>query len=87
MSAQTAATPTAPQASKPDTATLVERVFRAREAAQRGTAVVIASTDDAELCDTCDRILVVRDGRITAELQGDCIAERELGRLQLGRAA
>ena len=59
----------------------------AREAAQRGTAVVIASTDDAELCDTCDRVLVVRDGRITAELQGDGIAEHELGRLQLGRAA
>jgi ribose transport system ATP-binding protein len=55
----------------------------AREAATAGTAVVIASSDDAELCDTCDRVIVVRDGRIAGELRGEQITARELGRLQL----
>ena len=36
----------------------------AREAASGGAAVVIASSDDEELCECCDRVLVVRDGRI-----------------------
>ena len=42
----------------------------AREVAQDGACVVIASSDDAELCDTCDRVLVMRDGRIVAESHG-----------------
>ena len=58
----------------------------AREVAQDGATVVIASSDDAELCDTCDRVLVMRDGRIVAEVEGARLTTEELGRLQLGMA-
>jgi ribose transport system ATP-binding protein len=54
----------------------------AREAASRGAAVVIASSDDAELCGCCDRVLVVRDGRIAGELRGNEINSQELARVQ-----
>jgi ABC-type sugar transport system ATPase subunit len=53
----------------------------------RGAAVVIASSDDAELCDTCDRVLVMRNGRVAGRLHGDRISARELGRLQLESTA
>ena len=56
----------------------------AREVAQDGASVVIASSDDAELCDTCDRVLVMRDGRFVGEIAGDRLTVEELGRLQLG---
>ena len=56
----------------------------AREVAQDGASVIIASSDDAELCDTCDRVLVMRDGRFVGEITGDRLTTEELGRLQLG---
>ena len=59
----------------------------AREAASDGAAVVIASSDDAELCACCDRVIELRDGRITGELRGDEIQAHELARLQLASAA
>ena len=59
----------------------------AREVAQDGASVVIASSDDAELCDTCDRVLVMRDGRFVAEVTGERLTTEELGRLQLGMVA
>jgi ribose transport system ATP-binding protein len=59
----------------------------AREAASDGAAVVIASSDDTELCECCDRVIVLRDGRITGELRGDEISAHELARLQLASAA
>jgi ribose transport system ATP-binding protein len=55
----------------------------ARETASRGAAVVIASSDDEELCEHCDRVLVIRDGRIAGELKGNDINAHELARLQL----
>jgi ribose transport system ATP-binding protein len=55
----------------------------AREAASSGTAVVIASSDDEELCECCDRVIVIRDGRIAGELRGDEINTHDLARLQL----
>jgi ribose transport system ATP-binding protein len=59
----------------------------ARQAAQAGVAIVIASSDDAELRDTCDQVVVIRDGRIAGQLRGDAITTPELARLQLGLAA
>jgi ribose transport system ATP-binding protein len=59
----------------------------AREVAEEGASVVIASSDDAELCDTCDRVLVMRDGQFVGEVAGDRLTIEELGRLQLGVAA
>jgi ribose transport system ATP-binding protein len=55
----------------------------ARDIAAGGGTVVIASSDDAELCDTCDRVLVMRDGRIVAEVGTDRLTAEEIGRLQL----
>jgi ribose transport system ATP-binding protein len=59
----------------------------ARQVAQEGASVVIASSDDAELCDTCDRVLVMRDGRVVAEVEGARLTTEELGRLQVGLTA
>ena len=59
----------------------------AREVAAGRRGVVIASSDDAELCDTCDRVLVMRDGRFVGELAGARLTVEELGRLQLGMVA
>ncbi len=58
----------------------------AREVAAAGAAVVIASSDDIELCDTCDRVLVFRDGRIVAEVDGERMHPEEITRLQLAAA-
>ena len=55
----------------------------ARDVAASGSAVVIASSDDTELCDTCDRVLVFRDGRIVAEVVGEKMNPEEIARLQL----
>jgi ribose transport system ATP-binding protein len=54
-----------------------------RQAADAGAAVVIASSDDEEIADTCDRALVLRDGRIAGELAGDALSMDALGRMQL----
>jgi ribose transport system ATP-binding protein len=54
-----------------------------RRAADEGAAVVLASSDDEEIEDTCDRVLVLRDGRLAGELVGDQVSMETLGRLQL----
>jgi ribose transport system ATP-binding protein len=55
-----------------------------RDVAAGGSAIVMASSDDAELCDTCDRVLVMRDGRVVAEVDGQRATPEEIARLQLG---
>jgi ribose transport system ATP-binding protein len=54
-----------------------------RQAAQAGTAVVLASSDDEEICDLCDRTYVLREGRIAAEVSQREMTIDEVGRLQL----
>jgi ribose transport system ATP-binding protein len=54
-----------------------------RQAAEAGTAVVLASSDDEEICDLCDRAYVLREGRIAAELSQREMTIDEVGRLQL----
>ncbi len=49
-----------------------------RKLAGEGRAVLIASTDLAELVDCCDRVLVFQRGRIVDELTGDQITEHQL---------
>ncbi|MCU1461706.1 MAG: sugar transporter, ATP-binding component [Acidimicrobiales bacterium] len=44
---------------------------RLKDAARAGVAIIVASTDPAELVELCDRVLVFRGGRIAAELRGD----------------
>lgn len=54
------------------------------EAATAGAAVVVASSDTKELASICDRVLVLRDGRIAAELARDGLSESRLTAAELG---
>jgi ABC-type sugar transport system ATPase subunit len=47
-------------------------------AAARGAAVLIASSDTAELALACDRVIVMRDGRASAEIRGGELTEERL---------
>ncbi|MBV8998467.1 MAG: sugar ABC transporter ATP-binding protein [Solirubrobacterales bacterium] len=49
-------------------------------AAEDGAAVIVSSSDLEELADLCDRVLVIVDGRITAELQGAELTEGNITR-------
>lgn len=56
---------------------LHRQVLAARE---RGTAVVISSTDVEELAILCDRVLIMRNGRIADELVGDDVDETNINK-------
>jgi ABC-type sugar transport system ATPase subunit len=47
-------------------------------AAARGAAVLMASSDTAELAAVCDRVVVMRDGRAAAEVRGADLTEERL---------
>jgi ribose transport system ATP-binding protein len=47
-------------------------------AAERATAVVVASSDAAELAHLCDRVIVLRSGTIASELRGAALTEERL---------
>ena len=49
-----------------------------RRLADEGAALVLYSTDYAELMGCCDRVLVMYDGRIQRELAGEAITEHAL---------
>ncbi|WP_370007611.1 sugar ABC transporter ATP-binding protein [Sinorhizobium fredii] len=49
-----------------------------RQLAETGAAIVFYSTDYDELIGCCDRVLVLYDGRVVRELEGDAISERAL---------
>ena len=42
-------------------------------AARQGTSVIVASSDSEELARLCDRVVVLRDGQVTAELHGSAL--------------
>lgn len=52
-----------------------------RELAKDGLAVIIISDDISEVLENCNRILLMKSGRIEAELDPDTTTEAELGRL------
>ena len=54
-----------------------------RRAASAGTAVLVASSDIKELLTLCDRVLVMRDGRLAGELSGADLTENRLLRMTL----
>ena len=54
--------------------------------ADAGAAVLVASSDTKELAMLCDRVLVLRDGRVGAELRDDDLNEAQLVRESLGGA-
>ena len=49
-------------------------------AAENGAAVVVSSSDLEELADLCDRVLVIVDGKISAELAGGELTEGAITR-------
>lgn len=54
-------------------------------AAASATAVLLASSDIEELCALCDRVLVVRSGRVAVELSGPDLTEARVMRETLAR--
>jgi ABC-type sugar transport system ATPase subunit len=54
------------------------------EAASRGVAVVLSSSDTDELATVCNRVVVLRDGSVTIELEGDALSESQLVAASLG---
>ena len=55
-----------------------------REAARRGSAVLVASSDASELLALCDRIVILREGRADEELVADGLDPDVLTRKLLG---
>jgi ribose transport system ATP-binding protein len=55
-----------------------------RQAAQDGTAVIVASSENEELEELCSRVLVLRDGRVAEELVGSNVTVDRLARACLG---
>ena len=49
-----------------------------REQAAQGMAFIVCSSDPDDLCTVCDRVLVLNEGRLTAELIGSDIDESAL---------
>jgi ribose transport system ATP-binding protein len=54
------------------------------ELAERGVAVIVVSSELPELVGLCDRVLVIREGRLAGEAQGLAINEQSLIRLAMG---
>jgi ribose transport system ATP-binding protein len=52
-----------------------------RSAAQSGMALIVVSTDFAELCQLCDRVLVIANGRSVAERSGGALDTHQLTQL------
>lgn len=49
-----------------------------------GTAILFYSSDDEELLGLCDRILVMHDGKISAELEDDTLTQQHLVAASMG---
>lgn len=58
-----------------------------REQAATGTAVVLCSSDTKDLAAVADRVLVLRDGAIAAELEGNQLSDSRIVRETLGASA
>jgi ribose transport system ATP-binding protein len=52
-----------------------------RTAVGEGAGVLVASSDSEELAGVCDRVLILREGRIAAELSGEDLTEERLDQL------
>ena len=55
--------------------------------AAKGTALILISSELEEIIGMCDRVLVMREGRIVGELEGDAVQEREIMYLATGLQA
>jgi ABC-type sugar transport system ATPase subunit len=61
----------------------IHRMLRAY--AEGGAGVIVVSSEMPELLGLCDRILVMREGRIVGEVQGPSMTEERLIELAMGR--
>jgi ribose transport system ATP-binding protein len=52
-----------------------------------GTSIILYSSDDEELLGLCNRVLVLQDGRVTAELQADTLTKEHLVAASMGGSA
>ncbi|WP_396658317.1 sugar ABC transporter ATP-binding protein [Microbacterium sp.] len=55
-----------------------------RDIADRGVATVVISSDVEELAMLCDRVVVLHEGLVTGELEGEDITEKNLVELSYG---
>jgi ribose transport system ATP-binding protein len=55
--------------------------------AAKGSAVLVCSSDEAELERLCDRVIVLRHGRIVAELHGHRLSSNTIVKASLGTSA
>ncbi len=69
-----------------DVGTKAEIFLLLRHLAEQGTSILFYSTDTDELVHVCHRVLVMRAGRIQAELEFDEITERNIVRAALGES-
>lgn len=67
-----------------DVGAKVEIYHLINEIAYRGVAVIVVSSETAELIGICDRILVLRKGEIQGELKREEFSEEAILRLSLG---
>jgi ribose transport system ATP-binding protein len=59
---------------------------RIRRLAAQGVGVLLSSTDTIELVGTCDRVLVMYEGRIVSALEGSAITEQNIVSAAVGLA-
>lgn len=52
-----------------------------RELAKNGIGIILISSELPEIIGMCDRVLVMREGRITGELSGEKITEENIMQL------
>jgi ribose transport system ATP-binding protein len=68
-----------------DVGTKTEIYRLMREQCARGVGVLFYSSDAAELAGVSDRVVVLHDGRIGAELEGDALTEESVVRAVVGQ--
>ncbi|MDT8304937.1 MAG: sugar ABC transporter ATP-binding protein [Anaerolineae bacterium] len=56
------------------------------ELRRAGTAILFYSSDDEELLGLCDRVLVLHDGKVSAELSGERLTRSDLVTASMGAA-
>jgi ribose transport system ATP-binding protein len=70
-----------------DVGTKTEIFHLVRELARDGNGILYYSTTTDELVHVCDRVIVMHDGRINEELQGERLTKENIVRASLGEAA
>jgi ribose transport system ATP-binding protein len=54
-----------------------------RSAAEQGRCIVVSCSDPMELVDLCDRVLVLRRGRVVADLRGSDVTADRISRISI----